>query len=341
MPQEAAPPSSPPPPPPGFAKLECSLHSLAFAYGQKVAPTNAASLHAALRLSQCAKRGLLTSGELAFQSAALSAAPPNRTALLLAGNTVYVATTGSDFAAGTLAAPLATVPGAVALIRKMLTGRGAVSVMIRGGKYYFLQTLALTGKDSNIAFDAYQQERVVFFGSKQLELKWRTSKGKIQVASAAELMQVLVSAEERKPSETVGDHEWASALAKLNQLLVDGVRQVRVRYPNGDPQDNSSICFSKDQYPSEENCNSYLSAAGQAGELPNGPGVGIVDKLDRGSAPAMPCPHAQCSTYGTFKYTISRTLKATRSTPSRCRASASRTSWRSPSGSCRSTGPAA
>ena len=36
---------------------------------------------------------------------------------------------------------------------------------------------------------------------------------------------------------------WGSPPAKWNTLHVDGVRQVRARFPNGNPQDNSGRCF--------------------------------------------------------------------------------------------------
>jgi len=40
-------------------------------------------------------------------------------------------------------------------------------------------------------------------------------------------------------------HDWGPPPAQWNTLHVNGVRQVRARFPNGDPQDNSGICFSK------------------------------------------------------------------------------------------------
>lgn len=64
-------------------------------------------------------------------------------------------------------------------------------------------------------------------------------------------------------------HAWGPAPSAINSFFVNGVRQVRARYPNGNPQTTSGTCFSKQQHP-EEGCTAYLQAEGQAGDLPPG-----------------------------------------------------------------------
>ena len=49
-------------------------------------------------------------------------------------------------------------------------------------------------------------------------------------------------------------------------LFADGVRQVRARMPNGNPQDNSGICFNGGIHP-DENCRSYKSAGQPTGNF--------------------------------------------------------------------------
>lgn len=98
-------------------------------------------------------------------------------------------------------------------------------------------------------------------------------------------------------------HKWGAPPAKWNTLHIDGVRQVRARYPNANPQDNSGKCFSKIQHPGE-GCDGYMQASGQAGgSLPGGTKVyGYTSGLDRNKAPATPTDGG--GSYGTFHYTI-------------------------------------
>mmetsp|Transcript_30133 Transcript_30133/g.90269 ORF Transcript_30133/g.90269 Transcript_30133/m.90269 type:complete len:980 (+) Transcript_30133:3-2942(+) len=97
-------------------------------------------------------------------------------------------------------------------------------------------------------------------------------------------------------------HKWGSPPAKWNTLHVGGVRQVRARFPNGNPQDGSGKCFSKVQYPGE-GCGGWLSAHGGVGSLPGSTNAGSVSStLDRNNAPLSPTDGG--GSYGTFHYTI-------------------------------------
>ena len=99
-------------------------------------------------------------------------------------------------------------------------------------------------------------------------------------------------------------HKWGAPPALWNTLHVDGVRQIRARYPNGNPQDNSGLCFSKIQHPGEA-CDGYLGAKGQSGKnLPSSNVVAEVQypNLDRNRAPLHPTDGG--GSYGTFKQTI-------------------------------------
>eukprot|EP00756_Hemistasia_phaeocysticola_P047054 Hpha_TRINITY_DN20940_c0_g1::TRINITY_DN20940_c0_g1_i1::g.139755::m.139755 len=91
--------------------------------------------------------------------------------------------------------------------------------------------------------------------------------------------------------------------ALVNSLFINGTRAIRARFPNGNPQDNSGLCFSKIQHPGVEGCPGYLSAAGSHGTQDGGEKVTEVDfALNRGESPTLGCK--QCTTYGSFKYTI-------------------------------------
>jgi hypothetical protein len=99
-----------------------------------------------------------------------------------------------------------------------------------------------------------------------------------------------LSAPPPPPPPPAPPHEWGAPPAKWNTLHIDGVRQVLARYPNGNPQDQTGICFSKPNHPGE-NCSGYLPARGQqGGSLPSGTaGATVAFGLKRGSSPTKGC----------------------------------------------------
>lgn len=62
-------------------------------------------------------------------------------------------------------------------------------------------------------------------------------------------------------------HSWGPPPALWNTLHVNGVRQVRARFPNANPQHEDGLCFSKANLPGE-GCDNWLSAHGSSGSLP-------------------------------------------------------------------------
>jgi len=109
---------------------------------------------------------------------------------------------------------------------------------------------------------------------------------------------------------TYKDHVSGSATSsplrpppKVNSIFIDGRRQIRARYPNGDPQSSDGICFSKNQRVGE-GCKSYARAKGGGGSLPSpGPVVKIRNiGPNRGLSPTKGC--SQCLDYGSFQYSI-------------------------------------
>ena len=99
-------------------------------------------------------------------------------------------------------------------------------------------------------------------------------------------------------------HVWGLPPSKGNQFFVSGRRMVRARFPNGDPQELSGICFSRADHPElGEGCTSYLAAKGSTKMLPNPASTAsITGSLNRGASPKLGCP--ECVDYGTFKYKI-------------------------------------
>ena len=162
---------------------------------------------------------------------------------------MFVSPTGSDSAAGTEAAPLHTLGAAVA------KAAGGGAVVVRAGKFFLNSTLELTAAHSGISIAAYQGEHVTVSGGAALALAWSKYQGEIMKAQVS-LPSVLSDAERshwaqraKSAPPTFGgnataDHKWGPPPARWNTMFVNGVRQVRARFPNGNPQDSSGICFS-------------------------------------------------------------------------------------------------
>ncbi|NMH88621.1 T9SS type A sorting domain-containing protein [Flavivirga algicola] len=75
---------------------------------------------------------------------------------------LYVATNGNDSNDGSINNPLATLIGA----RDKARSTGAKNIFIRGGRYYFDTTCELGSQDNGISFSGFQDEKVIFDGSK-------------------------------------------------------------------------------------------------------------------------------------------------------------------------------
>jgi parallel beta-helix repeat protein len=96
--------------------------------------------------------------------------------------TYYVATTGSDSAAGTLASPFATIAKARDVI--LANGEHGATVYIRGGTYELTSALAFTAGDSGTigapnVYRAYPGENVVISGGTASTPTWTLYKGSI------------------------------------------------------------------------------------------------------------------------------------------------------------------
>eukprot|EP01065_Artemidia_motanka_P001869 TRINITY_DN10870_c0_g4_i2.p1 TRINITY_DN10870_c0_g4~~TRINITY_DN10870_c0_g4_i2.p1 ORF type:complete len:847 (+),score=296.66 TRINITY_DN10870_c0_g4_i2:46-2541(+) len=208
------------------------------------------------------------------------------------GVQVYVATDGSDSTGdGSEKAPFATLQRARDSVRR---GKATGTVNVKAGKYYLSETLQLTEEDSGLTIRGFGG-RVVLSGGRSLRGQgWSCGDLQCHVLRANVTLPVAVAKEEGKgfgpPPEIV------------NQLFVDGTRQVRARYPNANPQHTDGKCFSKPQHP-DESCDNWLLPVKCAGMQPAGTTVAKVESgPDRGASPTVGCP--ECEHFGTFQYTV-------------------------------------
>jgi hypothetical protein len=147
------------------------------------------------------------------------------------GLTLYVTLQGNDAWSGRSAAadaakadgPLATLEGARNRIREIKKAgplpEGGVTVLVRGGDYFFAQTLQLGAEDSGtpqapVVYRAYGEETPLLMGGKPVR-GFTVYKGSILKADlAAQGLKGII----------------------FHQLFFDGRRQHLARYPNFDPK---------------------------------------------------------------------------------------------------------
>jgi hypothetical protein len=127
---------------------------------------------------------------------------------------IVVATSGSDAAAGTASAPVASLGRAQILARQARAAGREVIVTVRGGTYYLADTLVFTPADSGtpeapVVWQAAMGENVAISGGTRLALEWQPS------ALAAGVYEAAVPAD-----------------LAIDQLYIDGQRQWMARFPN-------------------------------------------------------------------------------------------------------------
>ena len=316
--------------PQNFSALECAVVQFASTYAASKLPAYAAPF-----ISDSLNVELLCAGLSADETEDVaSALAPHAAALareaalhtsareqLLASlsqpgavASFFVATTGSDSNPGTQASPFATLQRAAAAARS-ITPRspGDVTVFVRAGTYYLGSTgpLVLSEADSSVAWAAFPgdaPEPVVLSGAVNLgSLSWAnatTGVPGILVASVAGKLPPDARAEAWAAAHPQADAPYlrAGPPPLVASLFINGQRQVRARYPNGNPQDGSGICFSATQRPGE-GCTSYTTCVtGATGTQPAPGGQQVHGGPDRGNSPTWGCQ--QCGQYGIFGYTI-------------------------------------
>eukprot|EP01062_Namystynia_karyoxenos_P023974 TRINITY_DN19300_c0_g1_i1.p1 TRINITY_DN19300_c0_g1~~TRINITY_DN19300_c0_g1_i1.p1 ORF type:complete len:935 (+),score=273.61 TRINITY_DN19300_c0_g1_i1:66-2870(+) len=195
---------------------DCMWRNLGWGYAQKLQPWLDAE-------HQTMVRDALELKALCGQEPALRAPRPaagrGTGALRDDAVKVYVEPThGSDAAAGTSAAPFATIARAVRATRARKPGTQA-TVVLRGGTYFLSDTIAIHSEDSGLRFASYQGETAVISGGVNVSgLSWTAVAGRKGVYSAS-----LASHAGRLP-------RGVPALRHRNK------RATLARYPNANPE---------------------------------------------------------------------------------------------------------
>ena len=132
---------------------------------------------------------------------------------------VFVAPGGQDTNAGTQAAPLASLQKAQAVVRGLAArGREPVTVWLQPGTYYVGQSLVFGpedsgAKDAPVTWQAVKEGTVTVSGGTRLHCEWKPYANGIMVCDL--------------PAAKAGKLQFS-------ELYLNGRRQIRARYPNGD-----------------------------------------------------------------------------------------------------------
>jgi hypothetical protein len=133
-----------------------------------------------------------------------------------AGTTLYVAPAGDDTHAGTLKEPLATIVRARDAVREYKkSGRGVITVILRGGTHYLAEPLVLdetdSGREGNpVVYRNYEGEEPVLAGGIPVT-QWHRHKGQILKAQVPQIKNTD---------------------AKAFQVMEDGMPGTLARTPN-------------------------------------------------------------------------------------------------------------
>ena len=241
--------------------------------------------------------------------------------------TFYVSTTGSDANNGlSIGSPFLTL-GRAATAARAISPRapGDVTVFIRSGTYYLgaLGPLLLSENDSNVTWAAYPADApapVIISGGVSLPAALPWANVSAGMGSVPGILVAPVGAY-LPPDERVAhwraspaSARWAAGASSglrappsplIASLFINGTRQVRARFPNGNPQDLTGLCFSATQRPGE-GCTGWSSCAtGSTAYQPAPASIATVvggPPGGRAGSPTMGC--SQCDHNSNFQYNI-------------------------------------
>ena len=202
--------------PPGVPeKTDCAIRQLAWEYGRKLQPTRGAfkDLHDALQLGACGVP--LPPGEHmgAWGAARQPETPAGALELLVDPRA------GSDDGDDTTT-PFASISAAVGAAIATREPGQAAHVVLRGGTHFVTETIQLTSAHSRLTIRNMDGEEAVISGGVNLTQPW------IPSSRCAGCFEMDLSKQN---------------IQQVHGLRRDGVREIRARYPNFDPELDSTI----------------------------------------------------------------------------------------------------
>jgi len=193
------------------ASADCAIRKFAYEYGQKLAPQRGdfKTLYDALQLQNC---DVMEPTEMDIWN------PPTYNLKELEGTVLYVdgKKGHDDLGRGNINAPFQTIHLAVSVSRSV---QKPCSIILREGTHLLESTIQLGPQDSGLTFRNYPGERAIISGGIPLKTNWKSStacKGCYEADLHGQVDSVL-------------------------GLRRNGIREIRARYPNFDPEVDSVI----------------------------------------------------------------------------------------------------
>eukprot|EP01046_Picozoa_sp_COSAG06_P050400 COSAG06_NODE_7974_length_2314_cov_3.632957_1_plen_513_part_00 len=192
--------------------VDCAVRKLAHTFGASLVPEASDVVEAGLEL-----------GPMCGERTAAPRAGPSPLAIgrhQLRGDEIVVDVAGSDVrGVGSAQAPLRTVGAALRLSRSQAAseqGAGACkkTIALRTGTHFLNETMKLGPQDSGLCIVGAAGEHATLSGGMELKLTWTKSSGSSGVYVA----------------------DLPAGTPEFDQLFVDGKREIRARYPNGDTE---------------------------------------------------------------------------------------------------------
>lgn len=144
---------------------------------------------------------------------------------------IHISLNGDDNNTGTESDPLQSLHAAQSVVQHILKGKpgSAVNVIIHSGTYYLEQPLIFGKKDS---------------GTEQAPVVWQGENGKFPVISGGRRLDCSWEPYENGIWKC-SLPEYRGSREAFTQLYVNGRRQIRARYPNGDSRNPDIGAYAK------------------------------------------------------------------------------------------------
>lgn len=201
-------------------EMDCAIRTLALEYAEYIQPTLGSyrSIFDGLELHTLCNQ--TPPSHVETDTTRMDRVKPNIDMDKLdASSTIYVSPSGSDSNDGSFGAPVQTIAKAIRISRSYRDDGSQYTIMLRAGVYELKQKIALTQTDSGLVITSYPGESVLISGGRTLtNLTWTTVNTTQNIISTQLPSDILLSSN------------------ALNQMWVNGKRQIRARYPNGDPE---------------------------------------------------------------------------------------------------------
>ena len=210
--------------------LDCDLRNVAWEYAKKLLPQYGTfqAVYDALQLQNC--NTSLSDGELYLFKGYHYGSDFSED-----GFEIFVdAKNGNDTNNGDITHPLKSIKAAIELSR-IQKGDASVTIYLREGTYFLLDTVELSAVDSGLTLAGYNGEKATISGGKAFKFDWKQYDSNLHPDAKI----FVADLSEQSP-------------APFTQLFINGRRAVRARYPDGNPETMGAHTNPSGYYPKSD-----------------------------------------------------------------------------------------